>query len=461
MFELNLAVIILAAGQGKRMQSRLPKVLHSIGGRPMLSHVVDTASSLAPDSISIVYGHEGDRIRKRFDRADLRWCLQAERLGTGHAVMQALPGVEATATVLVLYGDVPLIRDETLQLLLAGLKDHTISLLTTIMAEPTGYGRIIRDHAGRVRRIVEEKDATRAEQEITEVNTGILAARAGDLQRWLQRTGNDNAQQEYYLTDCVGLAVEEGGAVHAEICRDADEVRGINDKLQLADVERAYQRRQAMDLMRRGVTVRDPARLDVRGRVSAGRDVTLDVNVILEGNIELGDGASIGPNCVIRDATIGADTEILPNCVIEGARIGAQCRIGPFTRIRPHTSLGHDVRLGNFVEIKASRIDEGSKVNHLSYIGDTEMGSRTNIGAGTIVCNYDGVNKHRTHIGNDVFIGSDVQLVAPVSVGSGATIGAGSTITKDAPPGELTLSRSPQKTIRGWQRPKKDTMIGR
>jgi bifunctional UDP-N-acetylglucosamine pyrophosphorylase/glucosamine-1-phosphate N-acetyltransferase len=341
--------------------------------------------------------------------------------------------------------------------MLIGLKDHAISLLSVTLTEPGGYGRIVRDDANRVRRIVEEKDASHAERAITEVNTGILAAQAGDLRRWLAQIDDDNAQREYYLTDCVGLAVEEGGAVHAEICRDADEVRGINDKRQLAQIERAYQCRQADALMRKGVTVLDPARLDVRGEVKVGRDVTLDVNVVLEGDVELGDGAFIGPNCVIRDATIGAETEVLPNCVIEDSHVGAHCRIGPFTRIRPHTTLDREVRLGNFVEVKASRIGSGSKVNHLSYIGDTEMGSRTNVGAGTIVCNYDGASKHRTCIGNDVFIGSDVQLVAPVSIGDGATIGAGSTVTKDAPPGELTLSRSAQKVIPGWQRPRKRT----
>jgi bifunctional UDP-N-acetylglucosamine pyrophosphorylase/glucosamine-1-phosphate N-acetyltransferase len=455
---MDLAVVILAAGQGKRMRSQLPKVLHPIGGRPMLSHVVDTARRLAPKSVSVVYGHGGENVKIRLDhldQPDLRWCLQAEQLGTGHAVMQALSEIGTGATVLVLYGDVPLIRPETLRELVAGLRERAISLLSVILTAPVGYGRIIRDDEGQVRRIVEEKDATMAQRAITEVNTGILAARASDLTRWLEHTNNENAQREYYLTDCVALAFEEGGAVHAQVCGDPNEVRGINDKVQLAEVERAYQRSQALELMRQGVTVLDPARLDVRGRVSVGRDVTLDVNVLLAGDVELGDGASIGPNCVVRNTSIGAQTEVLPNCVIEDSHIGANCRIGPFTRIRPHTRLQDDVRLGNFVEVKASRIDQGSKVNHLSYIGDTEMGSRTNVGAGTIVCNYDGANKYRTCIGNDVFIGSDVQLVAPVSVGDRATIGAGSTITKDAPPGELTLSRSTQKTIPGWQRPKK------
>lgn len=452
---MDLAVIILAAGQGKRMQSDLPKVLHSVGGRSLLAHVVDTARELKPESIRIVYGHGGDTVKTQFEHAKLRWCLQAEQLGTGHAVMQALPEISPATTVLVLYGDVPLIRPETLQKLLKNLEQHAVALLSVILNEPAGYGRIIRDDAGRVRRIVEERDANAAEIAITEVNTGILAATAGDLYRWLAAIRSDNAQQEYYLSDCIELAVAEGGAVYAQPCRDPDEVQGINNKLQLARTERAYQRRQANELMRQGVTVLDPERLDVRGRVAVGRDVTLDANVILEGEVALGDGASIGANCVIRDGSIGAHTQVLPQCLIEEARIGAYCRIGPFARIRPHTSLGDHVQIGNFVELKASCVDDGTKVNHLSYIGDTEMGGRTNIGAGTIVCNYDGVHKHRTRIGNDVFIGSDVQLVAPVIVNDGATIGAGSTITKDAPPGELTLSRSRQTTVKGWQRPKK------
>jgi bifunctional UDP-N-acetylglucosamine pyrophosphorylase / glucosamine-1-phosphate N-acetyltransferase len=455
--DVNLVVIILAAGEGKRMRSQLPKVLHSVGGRPMLSHVVTTARALKPDSIDIVYGHGGNSVRACYVDADLRWCLQAEQLGTGHAVMQALPQINRDASVLVLYGDVPLVKPETLQGLIAGLSRHAISLLSVIVDNPAGYGRIIRNEAGQILRIVEERDADSAQRALREVNTGILVARASDFQRWLRRTSLDNAQREYYLTDCVGLAVEEGHVVHAEVCHDPDEVQGINDKLQLAQVERAYQKRQATDLMCQGVSVLDPTRLDIRGHVSAGHDVTLDVNVVLEGDIKLEDGVSVGPNCLIRDTVIGANTEVLPNCVIEDAQIGAHCRIGPFSRIRPHTSLGQAVHLGNFVEAKASQVNDGSKINHLSYIGDTEMGSRTNIGAGTIVCNYDGANKYRTHIGNDVFIGSGTQLIAPVKVGDGATIGAGSTVTKDAPPGKLTLSRVNQTVIKGWQRPKKGT----
>lgn len=452
---MSLAVAILAAGQGKRMQSDLPKVLHPIGGRPLLSHVVDTARALQPDTVHIVYGHGGEAVRAPFEGQSLSWHLQAERLGTGHALMQALPEIAAEATVLVLYGDVPLIRRETLRRLLMGLEGHAISFLSAVVDDPRGYGRVMRDGRGHVRCIVEERDADEGQRAVTEVNTGMLAARARALRRWLGRVGKENAQGEYYLTDCIGLAVAEGGKVYAEICRDPDEIQGINDKLQLAQTERAYQRRQVIELMRHGATVLDPARLDVRGRVTIGRDVTLDVNVVLEGEVRLDDGVTIGPHCVIRNAVVGAQTQVLPSCVIEDAQIGARCRIGPFARIRPHTQLADQVHLGNFVEVKASYIDSGSKVNHLSYIGDTRMGSRTNIGAGTIVCNYDGANKHRTQIGSDVFIGSDTQLVAPVKIGDGATIGAGSTITKDAPAGELTLARGVQKTVPGWRRPKK------
>jgi len=452
---MSLAIIILAAGHGKRMRSQMPKVLQPVGGKPMLWHVVEQAKKLAPDSISVVYGHGGDAVRQRFAGAELNWCLQAERLGTGHAVAQALPGIDAGATVLVLYGDVPLITQTTLQRMLPALENHAISLLSVRLADPRGYGRIIRDDNEQVREIVEENEASPAERAVREVNTGILVAQARDLQRWLNQIGNDNAQGEYYLTDCIRLAVESGGRVRAEECADQDEVMGVNDKCQLAIVERAYQRRLAADLMRQGVIVLDPVRLDIRGQVTAGCDVTVDVNVIFEGEVKLGEGVRVGANCVIRDTAIGAGTSILPNCVIEEAHIGADCKVGPFARIRPHTSLADGARVGNFVELKASEIGAGSKINHLSYIGDTAMGAGTNVGAGTIVCNYDGAHKHRTRIGNDVFIGSDTQLVAPVSVGDGATIGAGSTITKDAPAGALTLSRARQTVVKGWQRPKK------
>jgi len=452
---MSLAIIILAAGDGKRMRSDLPKVLQPVGGKPMLWHVVRQAKKLAPDSISVVYGHGGDAVRQRFAGADLSWCLQTERLGTGHAVAQALPDIDAGATVLVLYGDVPLITQATLQRMLPALENHAITLLSVQLANPRGYGRIIRDDNDQVRRIVEEHDANPAQRAVREVNTGILAAHARDLQRWLPQIGQDNAQGEYYLTDCIRLAVESGAHVRAEECADADEVMGVNDKSQLAIVERAYQRRLAADLMHQGVTVLDPARMDIRGHVTAGCDVTVDINVIFEGDVKLGEGVRVGANCVIRDTAIGAGTTILPNSVIEEAHIGADCSVGPFARIRPHTSLADKARVGNFVEIKASEIGAGSKINHLSYIGDTAIGVDTNVGAGTIVCNYDGVHKHRTRIGNDVFIGSDTQLVAPVSVGDGATIGAGSTITKDAPAGALTLSRSRQTVVKGWQRPKK------
>ncbi len=452
---MNLAIIILAAGHGKRMRSHMPKVLQPVGGKPMLWHVVEQAKKLAPDSISIVYGHGGDQVRQSLPDAGLNWYPQAERLGTGHAVAQALPGIDTGATVLVLYGDVPLITQVTLQRMLPALEKHAISLLSVRLADPRGYGRIIRDDNEQVRGIVEEHDASPAQRDVREVNTGILAARAHDLQRWLPQIRADNSQGEYYLTDCIRLAVESGGRVRAEECADPDEVMGVNDKCQLAVVERAYQRRLAAEFMRQGVTVLDPARLDIRGQVIAGCDVTVDVNVIFEGEVKLGEGGRVGANCVIRDTAIGARTTILPNSVIEDAHIGADCRVGPFARIRPHTSLADTARVGNFVEIKASEIGAGSKINHLSYIGDTAMGAGTNVGAGTIVCNYDGAYKHRTQIGNDVFIGSDTQLVAPVSVGDGATIGAGSTITRDAPAGALTLSPTRQTVVKGWQRPRK------
>lgn len=452
--ERNLAVVILAAGQGTRMNSVLPKVVHPIGGRPMLSHVIASAQRLSPQQIHVVYGHGGERVKHSLGNAQVQWCLQAEQLGTGHALMQALPEVEPQATVLVLYGDVPLIRGETLQLLLSHCEHYAISLLSVELEDPTGYGRIIREgHV--VHKIIEEKDASEAQRAISEVNTGILAAKAKDLDRWLGQITNDNAQGEYYLTDCIAQAVTEGGSVNAMVCTDAREVMGINDKCQLAACERTFQQRQAERLMRVGVTLLDPARVDVRGEVSVGSDVSVDINVIFEGKVALGDGASIGPNCILRDTVIGPGTRILANTVIEEATIGQRCEIGPFTRIRPATRLADEVRLGNFVEVKKSVIEDGSKVNHLSYIGDSEVGRRVNVGAGTITCNYDGANKHTTRIGDDVFIGSDTQLIAPVTVGDGATIGAGSTITKDAPENRLTLSRARQLSIEGWRRPRK------
>jgi bifunctional UDP-N-acetylglucosamine pyrophosphorylase/glucosamine-1-phosphate N-acetyltransferase len=455
--DTELVIIVLAAGQGTRMRSDLPKVLHPVGGRPLLGHVLEVAQGLSPESIHVVYGHGGEALRSHFEsQPGLNWCHQSPQLGTGHAVQQALPHIDPEATVLVLYGDVPLIRAKTLSALLERLAGHGLSLLSVELADPSGYGRVLREPMGAVRRIVEHRDAQGPERAIAEVNTGILAARAGDLQRWLDGLDNANAQGEYYLTDCVAAAVQEGLVVSAMVCPDPQEVMGVNDKAQLAACERAYQRRQAERLMHSGVTLLDPGRIDVRGEVSVGRDVTLDIDVILEGEVSLGDGVHIGAHCIIRDTHISAGTELLPFTVIECSEVGERCQIGPYTRIRPDTRLADEVHLGNFVEVKKSFIDARSKVNHLSYIGDSLVGKRVNVGAGTITCNYDGGHKHTTHIGDDVFIGSDTQLIAPVSVGDGATIGAGTTITRDAPAGQLTVGRARQVSVAGWQRPRKD-----
>ncbi|BCX81201.1 bifunctional UDP-N-acetylglucosamine pyrophosphorylase/Glucosamine-1-phosphate N-acetyltransferase [Methylomarinovum caldicuralii] len=449
-----LNVVILAAGQGTRMRSDLPKVLHTIGGKPLLQHVYELAASLRPDSLTIVYGHGGEQVRRRFSAWPVHWVEQVRQLGTGHAVQQALPHLER-GQVLILYGDVPLLRKPTLLRLLEAGAGGKLALLTVELEDPSGYGRIVRDSGtGQVLRIVEEKDATPEEKRIREVNTGILAVPAEALKVWLGRLNNDNAQGEYYLTDIIAMAVADGVPIET-VGAEPDEVEGINNKRQLAELERVWQRRQAEALMDLGVTLRDPERFDVRGEVEAGRDVEIDPNVMLEGRIRLGDRVRIGMGAVIRDAEIGDDVEILPYSVIDGVRVGAGCRIGPFARLRPETVLADHVHIGNFVEIKKSSVGSGSKINHLSYVGDSEVGSGVNIGAGTITCNYDGVNKHRTVIGDGAFIGSDTQLVAPVQVGEGATIGAGSTITRDAPAGKLTLSRSKQVTVEHWQRPQK------
>lgn len=452
----GLTVVILAAGQGTRMKSALPKVLHRLGGRPLLEHVIDTATQLT-SGIKVVHGHGGEQVMAQIQRSFVSWCRQDRQLGTGHALVQALPEINSTQTVLVLYGDVPLIKAHTLERLLTASRNHSLCLLSVVLKDPTGYGRIVRDDRGRVTRIVEDKDADEAQKAICEVNTGIIAARAADLNRWLGQVRNENAKGEYYLTDCIELAVRERLSVDALICTDSSEVMGINDKSQLAVCERAYQRRQTEKLMVDGATLYDPARVDIRGNVSIGRDVCIDVNVVFEGEVILGDEVEIGPNCLIKDTNIGARTQVKANTVIENAAIGSACQLGPFSRIRPDTRLGSAVHIGNFVEVKKSNIDNHSKANHLSYIGDSEIGKRVNVGAGTITCNYDGANKHLTEIGDDVFIGSDTQFVAPVKVGEGATIGAGSTISRYAPPHQLTLSRAQQVSIEGWQRPRKKT----
>ncbi len=448
-----LEIIILAAGQGKRMRSSRPKVLHAVGGRPMLAHVLATARTLAPRAVHIVYGHGGDQVRAAITDGHVNWVHQAEQHGTGHAIAQALPSVSEGARVLVLYGDVPLIRADTLKKLIVAAGDG-LGVLSARLDNPVGYGRIVRDPAGRVVRIVEDKDATAAERAIAEINTGFLTAPAARLKGWVGALRNHNAQGEYYLTDIIGMAAA-GQPIGSHTATDTAEILGVNSPQELARVERHYQKDRAEEAMQQGVTLRDPARFDLRGSLQAGRDVIIDVNVILEGKVELGDSVVIGPNNVIRDAVIGAGTVIQPNCVIEETVIGADCRIGPFARLRPGTKLADHVHIGNFVEVKNSQIAAGSKANHLAYLGDATVGAQVNIGAGAITANYDGANKHRTVIGDNASIGANGVLVAPVTVGAGATIGAGSVISKDAPAGELTLTRAEQRTVKGWKRPTK------
>jgi bifunctional UDP-N-acetylglucosamine pyrophosphorylase/glucosamine-1-phosphate N-acetyltransferase len=451
---MPLSVVILAAGQGKRMKSDLPKVLQPLAGRPMLEHVIRCARELDPTTIHVVYGHGGERVREALAGQPVTWVLQAEQHGTGHAVMQAAPGIPDDHTVLVLYGDVPLTRAATLCKLLECGSDK-LAILSVRLADPAGYGRVLRDTAGSVYRIVEQKDANRKEQAVDEVNTGLMAVGAGRLKGWLSQLSNDNAQGEYYLTDVVAMAVKDGVRVEAVLAPSAAEVLGVNDKLQLAQVEAEHRRLCAEALMLAGVTVVDPGRLDVRGDVEHGRDVQLDVNVILEGRVKLGDRVRIGPNVLIRDCEIGAGTVINANCVLEQSVVGDDCIIGPFARLRPGNTLAERVHIGNFCEVKNSKVGLGSKINHLSYVGDSDVGSGVNVGAGTVTCNYDGANKHRTVIGDGAFIGSGAMLVAPVSIGAQAVIGAGSTITKDAPTGKLTLERSKQVSLDGWKRPVK------
>ncbi len=450
-----LQVVILAAGQGKRMHSDLPKVAHPLAGRPLLAHVIASARELGPRRLAIVVGHGADAVRERVPAPDASWALQERQLGTGHAVMQALPALEAGGTVLILYGDVPLIASATLRSLVDASAGGRLAILTQEIDNPKGYGRIVRDASGRVASIVEEKDASAAQRAIREVNTGIVAAPRERLEGWLSRLSNDNAQGEYYLTDIVAAAVADGVPVEVRQPAAAHECLGVNSKSDLASLERRYQMNKAATLLESGVTLADPARIDVRGDLACGRDVTIDVNCIFEGRVSLGDRVRIGANCILRDVTVGADTEVKPFSLLEEAVIGMNARIGPYARIRPGTDLGDEVHIGNFVEVKASRIAARSKANHLAYVGDSTVGSDVNIGAGTITCNYDGANKHRTVIEDDVHIGSDVQLVAPVTIGKGATIGAGATITKDVPPGGLTLTEKKQVSKPGWQRPRK------
>jgi len=450
----SLNIVILAAGKGTRMRSDKPKVLHALAGRPLLQHALDTAAGLAPGRICVVYGHGGEAVPQAMARYDAAFVLQEPQLGTGHAVQQALPHLSDGSLTLVLYGDVPLTQPATLRRMLDA--PGALTLLTVKLDDPRGYGRIVRDGAGRVIRIVEEKDATPAERAIDEVNTGILAAPTRLLRDWLQRLGNDNAQGEYYLTDIVAMAVAQGVEVRTAQPAHEWEVQGVNSRMQLAALERAWQREQAARLLEQGVALADPERIDVRGALTCGRDVEIDVGCVFEGEVYLGDNARVGAYSVLRDSRIAAGVRIEAYSHIEQAEIGADCRIGPYARLRPGTVLHDGVHIGNFVEVKNSEIAARSKANHLSYIGDASVGSRVNVGAGTITCNYDGANKHRTVIEDDVFIGSDTQLVAPVTVGRGATIGAGSTITRDAPEGALTLSRPKQLTVPGWTRPVKE-----
>ena len=450
-----MEVIVLAAGQGKRMRSVLPKVLQPLAAKPMLAHVLDTARILEARRIVVVYGHGGEVVREALDAPDLAWARQDPPQGTGHAVQQAMPLVDDGDTALILYGDVPLIGVPTLQRLMAAASDTTLALLTVSMDNPTGYGRILRDGAGKVTRIVEEKDATADERRVQEVNTGILAAPVARLRQWLGNLKNDNAQGEYYLTDIIAMAVADGLEVVTTQPDAFEETLGVNNKTQLAELERIHQRNIARSLTDAGVTVIDPARLDVRGSLECGRDVEIDINCIFEGTVVLGDGVRIGANCIVRNATLGAGTRVAAFSQIEDTTMGEACIIGPYARTRPGTVLGNDVHLGNFVEVKNSIIADHSKANHLAYVGDADIGKRVNVGAGTITCNYDGANKFRTIIEDDVFIGSDTQLVAPVRVGRGATLGAGTTLSKDAPAEQLTVSRAKQVSVEGWKRPVK------
>ena len=451
---MNLAVVILAAGKGTRMKSDLPKVLHPIAGRPMVQHVVDAAGALDPDNTVLIYGHGGDAVRQAVTGSRLQWAEQAEQLGTGHAVAQALPHLEEDV-VLVLYGDVPLIQPQTLRDFVARVDDQSLALMTLTLDDPSGYGRVIRDGDGKVRRVVEQKDASDDEKAVREINTGILACTRRFLNDSLPRLSNSNAQGEYYLTDLIAMAVDAGMEVVTEQPGHAWEVDGVNDRVQLARLERVYQRVRAESLMRAGVTLLDPARLDIRGNLQCGQDVTLDINTVLVGDVVIGDRVTVGPNCLIRNARIGSGTHIEANSVVDGAVVGEECQVGPFARLRPGTELAARAKVGNFVETKKAYVGEGSKVNHLTYIGDSRIGKGVNVGAGTITCNYDGVNKFQTVMKDGAFIGSNSSLVAPVTIGENATVGAGSVVTKDVPDQGLAVARDQQRNIQNWSRPEK------
>ncbi|WP_325891272.1 bifunctional UDP-N-acetylglucosamine diphosphorylase/glucosamine-1-phosphate N-acetyltransferase GlmU [Grimontia sp. NTOU-MAR1] len=451
---MNFSAVILAAGKGTRMYSNLPKVLHTLAGKPMAKHVIDTCSSLGAKNVHLVYGHGGGAMKAALAEEPVNWVLQAEQLGTGHAVNQAAPEFADDEQVLILYGDVPLISEQTVENLLDAQPDGGIALLTVVLDKPAGYGRIIRRN-GPVVAIVEDKDATQEQKLIKEINTGVMVATGRDLRRWLNEVKSDNAQDEYYLTDVIAIAHDEGRAVEAVHPESAIEVEGVNNRIQLARLERAYQAAQAEKLLESGVMLRDPARFDLRGQLQCGTDVEIDVNVVIEGSVTLGDNVVIGTGCVLKDCEIDDNTIVRPYSVIEGASVGEDCTVGPFARLRPGAELVEDTHVGNFVEVKNARIGKGSKANHLTYIGDAEIGERVNIGAGTITCNYDGANKHKTVIEDDVFVGSDSQLVAPVTIKKGATIGAGTTLTSNVEEGQLIITRTKARVIDGWKRPVK------
>ena len=451
---MPLHVVILAAGQGKRMHSALPKVLHRIAGRPLLAHVIDAARSLKPARVWVVHGHGGAEVKAAFVGAPLDWVEQAQQLGTGHALLQALPRIPRSATVLVLNGDVPLVRAQTLRKLLRAA-GKGLAIVTSELSDPEGYGRVLRDARGRVLRIVEHQDAKPAQRAIREWYAGLLAGNAARLAGWLAKIANRNTQQEYYLTDVIGIAAASGAPMSAVKAVVPHEVAGVNSRHELAILERAYQNAQAKKLLEAGVALADLWRVDVRGELACGQDVFIDVNCVFEGRVKLGDRVRIGPNCVLRNVKVAADTEVHAFSLLEDAEIGAGCRIGPYARLRPGAKLGKGVHIGNFVEVKASRIGAGSKANHLAYLGDAEVGARVNIGAGTITCNYDGATKHRTVIEDDCFIGSDATLVAPLRIAKGSYIGAGSTISKDTPPGQLTVARARQVSLPRWSPPGK------
>lgn len=452
---MQLSVVILAAGQGKRMHSDLPKVLQPLAGLPLLQHVIRTARALEPANIYVVYGHGGAQVQAALSHEPVEWVLQADQLGTGHAVMQAMGVIPDDHTVLVLYGDVPLIRTPSLKKLIALADAGALAVLSVDLDDSTGYGRIVRNAEGQIRAIVEHKDASAEQLQIRELNTGLMAAPAARLREWLLGLGSNNSAREYYLTDVVAGAVKAGHRVDPVRSGSTAEVMGVNDKLQLAKVEALYRRERAEELMLAGATLADPARIDIRGEVQVGRDVFIDINVVLTGKVALAAGVKIGPNCSITDSRLGAGTEVFANSIVDNAIVAENCRIGPFARIRPDTRLHNDVHIGNFVEVKASEVGAGSKANHLAYLGDAKVGSGVNVGAGSVTCNYDGQNKWPTVIEDGAFIGSGSMMVAPVRIGAGSTVGAGSTITQNAPDGELTLTRAKQTTVAGWKRPQK------